>query len=98
MFAPFSNEPGHSKIYKMACVPHEDLYQPVFTHSLIRVFSVHINKLWAFATLECTEKSDQVVLIVHVIFVSFVDTVKIFSFSGLLRSTIKNQTVVMELV
>ena len=42
-------EPPQGKTNKMACVPREDSDQPGHPPSLIRVFAVHMKKVWVFS-------------------------------------------------
>ena len=42
-------EPPHDKTNKMACAPSEDSNQTGHSHSLIRVFAVHMKKAWALS-------------------------------------------------
>ena len=44
-----TNEPLHDKINKLVCVPSEDTDQPGRPPTLIKVFAVHMKKLWGLS-------------------------------------------------
>ena len=53
-------EPPHDKTNKVACAPIKDSDQPGHPTSLIRVFTVHIEKHWVLSyPLSASEDSDQ---------------------------------------
>ena len=50
-------EPGHSISYNIACAFSEDSNQPVYLHSLIRVFAVRLRTLWILGYPQCVHRS-----------------------------------------
>ena len=44
------NKPDQSVPYKMACAPRDDLDQPAYPHSRVRVVVVRLKTLWLIAT------------------------------------------------
>ena len=44
-----TNEPPHDKTNKMACAPSEDSDRPRHPPSLVRVFTVRMQKAWVFS-------------------------------------------------